>query len=72
MSVFTLDASPRNPVTVDTVDRLCADLGVTLKDDEKAEYQKLLAVFHDAGEALMAMEGAYTVSRDIETRLKRC
>lgn len=59
MSVFTLDAAQGNPVTVGTVDKLCSDLGVGLKDDEKDEYKKLLAVFHDASQALLDMEGTY-------------
>ncbi|KAL1303085.1 hypothetical protein AAFC00_006529 [Neodothiora populina] len=56
MSVFTLEAAQGNPVTTETVDRLCSELGVSLKDDEKEEYRRLLAVFHDASEALMGME----------------
>jgi len=57
MSVFTLEAAQSNPVTVGTVDKLCTDLGVTLQDAEKEEYRKLLAVFHDASQALLEMEG---------------
>lgn len=57
MSVFTLDPTHGNPVTSETVDKLCSELGVSLKDDEKDEYTRLLAVFHDASEQLMAMEG---------------
>jgi len=57
MSVFTLEAAQGNPVTVGTVDKLCTDLGVTLQDAEKEEYRKLLAVFHDASQALLEMEG---------------
>lgn len=44
-------------MTSETVDKLCSELGVSLKDDEKDEYTRLLAVFHDASEQLMAMEG---------------
>lgn len=61
MSVFTLDAAPGNPVTTETVEKLCTELGVSLKDDEKEEYRRLLAVFHDSSEQLMAMEGPETV-----------
>jgi amidase len=57
MSVFTLDAAQGNPVTTETVDKLCSDLGVALKDAEKEEYRKLLAVFHDASQALLDMDG---------------
>lgn len=57
MSVFSLDARQGNPVTTGSVDKLCSDLGVTLKDAEKEEYTRLLAVFHDASEALLQMEG---------------
>jgi amidase len=57
MSVFTLEAAKGNPVTAETVDKLCSELGVTLKDTEKEEYRKLLAVFHDASQALLDMDG---------------
>lgn len=60
MSVFTLDAAQGNPVTTETVNELCSELGVTLKDEEREEYRRLLAVFHDASEQLMEMEGEYT------------
>lgn len=59
MSVFTLEAAQGNPVTTHTVDKLCSDLGVTLKNAEKEEYRKLLAVFHDATQALLDMEGMW-------------
>ena len=61
MSVFTLEPSAGNPVTTDTVDKLCLELGVSLKDEEKDEYTRLLAVFHDATEQLMAMEGRVAI-----------
>jgi amidase len=57
MSVFSLDASQGNPVTQETVDELCAKLGVTIAEKEKEDYRRLLAVFHDASEQLMAMDG---------------
>jgi len=57
MSVFSLDTSHGNPVTSETVDKLCSQLGVTMKDNEKEDYRRLLAVFHDASEQLMAMDG---------------
>lgn len=59
MSVFTLEAAQGNPVTAETVDNLCSELGVSLKDEEKEEYRRLLAVFHDASEQLMDMEGEH-------------
>lgn len=57
MSVFTLDAAQGNPVTTSTIEELCSELGVVLKEEEKEDYRRLLAVFHDASEALMGMEG---------------
>ncbi|KAF9732182.1 hypothetical protein PMIN06_009913 [Paraphaeosphaeria minitans] len=56
MSVFSLDAAQGNPVTSDTVDKLCSQLGVSIQDSEKDAYTRLLAVFHDASEQLMAMD----------------
>lgn len=58
MSVFSLDTSQGNPVTKETVDQLCSRLGVTIEEKEKEDYRRLLAVFHDASEQLMAMDGA--------------
>lgn len=55
--MFTLEARSGNPVTTQTVDALCSQLGVTIYDHEKEDYRKLLAVFHDASEQLMAMDG---------------
>lgn len=57
MSVFSLDASHGNPITQETVDKLCSKLGVSIEEKEKKDYARLLAVFHDASEQLMAMEG---------------
>ncbi|KAI8942012.1 hypothetical protein NX059_000120 [Plenodomus lindquistii] len=56
MSVFSLDTSQGNPVTTETVDRLCSKLSVTIGENEKEDYRRLLAVFHDASEQLMAMD----------------
>ncbi|KAJ4348727.1 uncharacterized protein N0V89_010105 [Didymosphaeria variabile] len=56
MSVFSLDAAKGNPVTSKTVDKLCSQLGVSIDDSEKDAYTRLLAVFHDASEQLMAMD----------------
>jgi amidase len=60
MSVFSLDASHGNPVTQETVDKLCSKFGVTIEEKEKEDYRRLLAVFHDASEQLMAMDGQQT------------
>jgi amidase len=57
MSVFSLDASHGNPVTQETVDKLCSKLGVSIEEKEKEDYRRLLAVFHDASEQLMALDG---------------
>jgi amidase len=62
MSVFSLDVDKSNPVTTQTVDRLCRTLGVTIKEDEKADYQRLLAIFHESATALMALPGTASAS----------
>lgn len=55
MSVFSVVPRDGNPVTVDTLDDVCTRLGVTIKEDEREDYHKLLAVFHESAEELMAM-----------------
>jgi amidase len=55
MSVFSLKPRDGNPVTVDVLDDICKKLGVTIKDDEREDYHKLLAVFHESAEELMDM-----------------
>ncbi|KAE9964934.1 hypothetical protein BLS_007973 [Venturia inaequalis] len=55
MSVFSVVPQDGNPVTVDTLDDVCKRLGVTIKDEEREDYHKLLAVFHESAEELMAM-----------------
>jgi len=57
MSVFSLDASHGNPVTKETLEGLCSELGVSIEESEKEDYRRLLAVFHDASEQLMALDG---------------
>ena len=57
MSVFSLNAKAGNPVTAETVEKLCSQLGVTIEKEHEEDYQRLLAVFHDACESLMEMEG---------------
>ena len=59
MSVFSLDTSHNNPVTTETLGKLCSQLGVTIKEDEKADYRRLLAVFHDASEQLQSKDGKH-------------
>lgn len=60
MSVFSLDAKHGNPVTNETVDNLCSKLGVTIEENKREDYRRLLAVFHDASELLMSMDGTFT------------
>lgn len=62
MSVFSLDVDKSNPVTAEVVDQLCETLGVTLKDEEKGDYQRLLAIFHDSVSGLMTIPGKTTPS----------
>jgi amidase len=57
MSVFSLDAKAGNPVTHQTVEGLCSQLGVSLEKKDTDDYQRLLAVFHDACEQLMELDG---------------
>ena len=59
MSVFSLDVKAGNPVTADTVDKLCSQLGVSLEKEHEEDYRRLLAVFHDACESLMEIEGMW-------------
>ena len=62
MSVFSLDVSKDNPVTNEDLDRACEILGVHIKDQEKAEYVNLLAVYHDSMVKLTATEGRVSFS----------
>jgi amidase len=57
MSVFSLDAKAGNPVTEDTVAKLCSQLGVSIEKEHEDDYRRLLAVFHDSCEQLMEMDG---------------
>lgn len=66
MSVFSLDASHGNPITTETLDKLCSQLGMSIDEKEKEDYRRLLAVFHDASEQLMAMDGR--LQKDNELR----
>lgn len=62
MSVFSLDYRPDNPVTLQQVDDLGASLGVTIDAKERDDLHRLLAVFHESTEQLMAMDGKLTSS----------
>lgn len=66
MSVFSLDTSQGNPVTQETVDKLCLQLGVKIKANEKEDYRRLLAVFHDASEQLMEMDGKCSIHAQVK------
>lgn len=57
MSVFSLTVAEDNPVTSEAVDKLCVELGVELKQDEREDYRRLLAVFHETSEQVMSMPG---------------
>ncbi|KAF2656972.1 amidase [Lophiostoma macrostomum CBS 122681] len=53
MSVFSVTPKEGNPVTSEVFDEVCHSLKVTVKDEEKEDYRKLLAVFHESAEELM-------------------
>jgi amidase len=55
MSVFSVIPKEGNPVTTAVLDDVCKALGVIIKNDEKEDYRRLLAVFHESAEELMAM-----------------
>jgi len=57
MSVFSLQPKEGNPVTAEVLESACEALGVTVKDEEKDVYRKLLAVFHESAEELMSLPG---------------
>lgn len=57
MSVFSLAVGSGNPVTTQVLDDICNDLGMKIKDDEKDEYQRLLAVYHDSVISLLELPG---------------
>jgi amidase len=62
MSVHSLLAKAGNPVTTDVLDETLKSLGVTIKDAEREDYRKLLAVFHDSAVELTGMEGEWHAS----------
>ncbi|KAF2102552.1 amidase signature enzyme [Rhizodiscina lignyota] len=55
MSVFSVTPKDGNPVSAAVLDDCCKTLGVTVKEDEHEDYRKLLAVFHESAEELMAL-----------------
>lgn len=55
--MFSLDAKSGNPVSADTVASLCSQLDVSIEEEHADDYRRLLAVFHDACEQLMEMDG---------------
>lgn len=57
MSVFSLDVDATNPVTAKVLDDVCDDLGVKIQADEKEDYQRLLAVYHDSVVSLLSLPG---------------
>lgn len=57
MSVFSLAIRSENPVTSQVLDDICNDLGMEINDDEKEEYQRLLAVYHDSVVSLLQLPG---------------
>lgn len=57
MSVFSVDPKAGNPVTGEVLDEVCESLGVKIKREEQEEYKKLLAVFDESAQELMAMPG---------------
>lgn len=64
MSVFSIDPKADNPVTLSVLDDACRELGVTIKDGEREDYRKLLAVFYESAEELMNMPGKESRNRE--------
>lgn len=64
MSVFSVDPKSGNPVTTEVLDEVCKSLGVRIKDEEKEDYRKLLAVFDESARELMAMDGKEKTARE--------
>lgn len=62
MSVFSLAVGSENPVTTQVLDDICNELGMKIKDDEKDEYQRLLAVYHDSVVSLLELPGIVQLS----------
>ncbi|KAK4504682.1 hypothetical protein PRZ48_002643 [Zasmidium cellare] len=56
MSVFSVDPKAGTAVTTEVLDEVCKSLGVKIKDEEKEDYRKLLAVFDESAREVMEME----------------
>jgi amidase len=56
MSVFTFEAREGNPIIAQDIIALGKDLHVAEKPEDLDQYAKLLAVYHDACEEIMAMD----------------
>lgn len=55
MSVFSVDPKEGGQVTTQALNDICKVLGVKLEDHEVEDYRKLLAVFDESAQELMAM-----------------
>ena len=55
MSVFSVDPKEGSQVTTEALREVCNIFGVKLKDSEEEDYRKLLAVFDESAQELMAM-----------------
>ena len=65
MSVFSVDPKEGGPVTTEALRDVCKVFGIKLKDDEEEDYRKLLAVFDESAQELMAMPD-YVPQVDLE------
>lgn len=59
MSVLSVDPKAGTTITTAVLDEVCNRLGVRIRDEEKEDYTKLLAVFDEGCQELMAMDGKY-------------
>ena len=55
MSVFSVDPKEGGAVTTEALNDICKVFGVKLKDEDQEDYRKLLAVFDESAQELMAM-----------------
>ncbi|KAK3719715.1 hypothetical protein LTR37_004252 [Vermiconidia calcicola] len=55
MSVFSVEPKEGGAATTQALDDICKVFGINLKDEEKEDYRKLLAVFDESAQELMAM-----------------
>jgi len=61
MSVFSLEYSKDNPVTLQHLEEACASLGITIAENEKKDYHNLLAVYHESMSKLMELDGIFVI-----------